>query len=143
MTAARTRPLSPHLSIWKWGPHMAASIANRVAGGALATVGVLVFVWWLVALASGPESYAVFYSWIVKAGEGETLAGYANILARLAGIFLSLAFFIHMANGIRHFVLDTGAGFELKTNRMGAIMVFVAGIALTVLMWAYIFLGKA
>ncbi len=122
---------------------MAVSIANRVAGGALATVGVFVFVWWLVALATGPEAYGVFHDWIVHAPEGQLWAGVANILARFAAIGLSLAFFTHLANGIRHFVLDMGAGYELKANRMGALMVFVIAIVLTVLMWAYILLGKS
>ncbi len=143
MTLARPRPLSPHLSIWKWGPHMAVSIAHRVAGGALATVGALVFVWWLVALASGPESYAIFHDWIVKAPEGATAPHVGNVLAKLTAIGLTLSFFTHMANGVRHFVLDTGAGYELKRNRMSALFVFAVGVGLTLAMWAYILVGKA
>ena len=55
-----SRPLSPHLSIYKWGPHMLVSILHRVTGAALATVGAAAFVWWLVAAASGAEAYATF-----------------------------------------------------------------------------------
>ena len=47
------RPLSPHLSIWRWGPHMAVSILHRVTGAGLAMVGLALLVWWLVAAASG------------------------------------------------------------------------------------------
>ena len=48
------RPLSPHLQIWKWGPHMLVSILHRVSGDGMALVGLFVLVWWLGALASGP-----------------------------------------------------------------------------------------
>ena len=36
---------------------------------------------------------------------------------------------------IRHFVLDTGAGYELKTNKTGAILTFVGATLLTILFW--------
>ena len=55
-----SRPLSPHLTIWCWGPHMLVSILHRVTGTGLATVGAIAFVWWLAAAASGPEAYATF-----------------------------------------------------------------------------------
>jgi succinate dehydrogenase / fumarate reductase cytochrome b subunit len=51
------RPLSPHLGIYGWPPTMVASILNRATGIAL-SVGALLLVWWLVALASGPAAYA-------------------------------------------------------------------------------------
>lgn len=144
MSATRTRPLSPHLTIWKWGPHMAVSIAHRVMGVGLATVGVAIFVWWLTALAMGPEAYAVFQNWVVQRTDDKAmLPGLANGLAVVVGIGLTLALFIHMGNGIRHFVMDMGAGFELKANRTGALAVFAFGLVATALLWAYIFLGKA
>lgn len=130
MTPARSRPLSPHLTIWRWGPHMAASIAHRVCGVGLATVGVAGFVWWLAALAAGPEAYAVFLAW----------AKWPPAL--IVPIGLSFIFFLHLANGVRHLLLDTGAGYELKVNRVGAIIVLAAPFVLTALMWAYILLGR-
>jgi succinate dehydrogenase / fumarate reductase cytochrome b subunit len=57
----QSRPLSPHLSIWKWGPHMLVSILHRICGVVLATVGTVMFVWWLAALAGGADSYASFH----------------------------------------------------------------------------------
>ena len=50
----KSRPLSPHLGIWRWGPHMAISILHRITGDGLAIVGAMALVWWLVAAASGP-----------------------------------------------------------------------------------------
>jgi succinate dehydrogenase / fumarate reductase, cytochrome b subunit len=127
MSVTRTRPTSPHLTVYKWGPHMLVSILHRMMGIGLATVGVLGFVWWLVALASGKEAYATFLGWATY------WPGF------VVGIGLSFAFFLHMGNGIRHFVLDTGAGYELKGNRMGARIVIFAAVVLTALMWLYIF----
>ncbi len=127
MTPTRPRPTSPHLTAYKWGPHMLVSIMHRVMGVGLATVGVIGFVWWLVALASGKEAYASF------------LTCATGWMGYVVGIGLSFAFFLHMGNGIRHFVLDTGAGYELKTNRIGAMAVIAGAVVLTALMWLYIF----
>ena len=126
MPATRTRPLSPHLTAYKWGPHMLVSILHRIMGVGLATVGAAGFVWWLVALASGRDAYATFLEW----------AKWPPAL--IVPIGLSFAFFLHMGNGIRHFVLDTGAGYELKVNRTGARVVLGAAVLLTVAMWVYV-----
>jgi succinate dehydrogenase / fumarate reductase cytochrome b subunit len=140
-TAARphARPLSPHLSIWKWGPHMLVSILHRVCGVVMATVGVLVFVWWLAALAGGSESYADFHYWIVKAGDAGALGTAANIFAKIVAIGLTWTLYQHLANGVRHFVMDLGAGYELKVNKTGAIATIVFAIVATVATWAIIF----
>ena len=53
------RPLSPHLTIWKWGPHMLVSILHRATGVANAIGGGILLIWWLLALAGGEASYAL------------------------------------------------------------------------------------
>ena len=122
------RPLSPHLSIWKWGPHMLVSILHRVTGDGLAIVGLGLFLWWLGALAAGPEAYGTFaevmsspLGWIVMVG-------------------ISWAFFNHMTSGIRHFVLDIGAGYELDTNKTWSAASPIIGILLTAGFWALVLL---
>ena len=117
------RPLSPHLSIWKWGPHMAVSILHRVTGDGMALVGLPVLLWWLGALASGPEAYATF------AGHAGSWYG----LIVLVG--LTWAFFSHMSSGIRHFVMDMGAGYELTTNKTVAVLVMGIAPLLTAGFW--------
>jgi succinate dehydrogenase / fumarate reductase cytochrome b subunit len=47
MKTVSARPLSPHLTIWRWGPHMLVSILHRITGAGLSIVGGLVFLWWL------------------------------------------------------------------------------------------------
>ena len=138
MSRTSARPLSPHLTIWKWGPHMLVSILHRMCGVALATVGTVVFVWWLAALAGGPDSYASFHYWIVAQTDGSTLGKAANIIAKIAAFGLTWAFFQHLANGIRHFILDIGAGYELKINRMGALATIAFSVTATAATWAYI-----
>ena len=41
------RPLSPHLQIWKWGPHMLVSILHRITGDGMALAGLGILLWWL------------------------------------------------------------------------------------------------
>ncbi|HXC75177.1 MAG TPA: succinate dehydrogenase, cytochrome b556 subunit [Sphingomicrobium sp.] len=125
MAEPKTRPLSPHLTIWRWGPGMAASIFHRVSGAGLSIVGLAVLTWWLVALSGGPEPYALF----TKAA--------SNIFGRIVLIGLTWAFFQHFLSGVRHLVMDTGAGFELRTNNRFAMLVFVAAVVLTAALWAY------
>ena len=128
MAGAKNRPLSPHLQIWRWGPAMFVSILHRVTGNGLAVVGLGVLLWWLGALAGGEGSYLTFTRHM-----GEW---YGKVVL----IGLTWAFFNHMMSGLRHFVLDVGAGFELKSNALWSVIAPLAAIALTVAVWATILL---
>jgi succinate dehydrogenase / fumarate reductase cytochrome b subunit len=135
------RPLSPHLSIYRWGPHMLVSILHRATGMALAIGGGIIFCWWLTAAAMSPAAYDIFYHWVVQADPASAHASaqhLANILAKIVGVGLTWSFFQHMASGTRHFVLDTGSGYELKTNRMGSILTLAFSIVATIVFWAVI-----
>ncbi len=118
------RPLSPHLTIWKWGPAMVVSILHRATGAGMAIGAGIGFVWWLLAAASGASAYADFLdvatSWF----------GY------LVAIGLTWAFFQHMFSALRHFVMDIGAGYELHVNRMAAIATMVGAVLVTLAIWA-------
>lgn len=130
------RPLSPHLGIYKWGPHMAASIIHRATGSGMATVGTGLFVWWLVALAYGPDAYATFLHVFTNAD------GRLNPIGYIVGVGLSLSFFQHMASGTRHLFLDAGANFELRANKRSALMTFAFSIVATAIFWV-VLLEKA
>ncbi|MEQ1726531.1 MAG: succinate dehydrogenase, cytochrome b556 subunit [Sphingopyxis sp.] len=127
MAAESQRPLSPHLQVYKWSPAMLVSILHRATGDGLAIVGALVFLWWLGAGASGAEAYAAF---IDHAG-----AWYGQVVL----IGLTWAFFQHGASGLRHLLLDTGAGYELNTNRTWAMVVAAAPVILTAAVWLFIY----
>ena len=130
------RPMSPHLTVWKWGPHMLASILHRITGAGLAVVGGILFTWWLTAAATGPEAYAGFLDLLTVQSGGLNIAGY------VLGIGLTWAFFQHTLSGLRHFVLDMGAGYELSTNKFWAMATVVGALLLTALLWAWILLGR-
>ena len=124
-----SRPMSPHLTIWRWGPHMLVSILHRITGAGLAIVGGAVLLWWLWAAADGRESYEYFVDWATH---------WTGIVV---GVGLTWAFLQHLASGLRHLVMDVGAGFELNTNKRWSTIVAVVPVLLTALFWAYILFG--
>lgn len=107
---------------------MLVSILHRATGDGLAVVGALLFTCWLAALGGGKESYDWFVSWFS--------GGYWSILGYVLGVGLSWSLFQHMMSGIRHFFLDAGAGYELKTNKTGSILTIVFSILITLLFWS-------
>lgn len=135
MAQAGKRPIAPHLMDgarlhWRWGPGMLVSILHRVSGVGLSLVGLPVLLWWLGALASGPDAYATFAH---HAGEW-----YGIIVL----IGLTWALFEHTLSGIRHFVLDLGAGYELDANNRWAASIPLGAIVLTALFWAVLLLHR-
>lgn len=140
-----SRPLSPHLTIWRWGPHMLVSILHRVTGSGLALAAALL-VWWLVATATSAEAYATFtgvMGWLTGAGAPEGAVGWiVYAIGVIVGVGLVWAFFQHTLSGLRHFVMDIGAGYELKTNKTWAVMTIVGSLLLTALFWAWILFGR-
>lgn len=114
------------MQIWRWGPAMLVSILHRVSGDGLALVGLGVLLWWLGALAGGQATYEAFAA--------HASAWYGRVV--LVG--LTWAFFNHMCSGLRHFVLDIGAGFELKSNAFWSAASPIIAIVLTVAAWAMI-----
>lgn len=122
--AARPRPLSPHLQVYRPQLTSILSITHRATGVALAA-GTLLLVWWLVATATGPEQFAT-----VQAVLG-------SWLGKLVLFGWTVSLFFHLANGIRHLFWDAGLGFELKTTYASGWAVVAATILLTVLAWAW------
>ena len=120
-----SRPLSPHLTIWKWGPHMLVSILHRATGFGLAFAGGAALVWWLLAVSDGAEAYADFTGWATWKW------------SLIVWIGLTWAFFQHMFSGLRHFVMDVGAGYELRTNRIWATLTVVGAVLLTAALWLW------
>lgn len=105
---------------------MFVSILHRATGDGLALVGLALLVWWLGALASGETAYATFTDLIT------TPVGYVVLVG------LTWAFFTHMMSGLRHFVLDIGAGYELGINKVWSIAAPIVAIILTGCFWAAI-----
>jgi len=121
-TATRERPLSPHLSVYRWPVTMTVSILHRMTGGAL-YFGTLLVAWWLIAAATSENQFniasAVFGSWFGRL----VLFGYTWVLIH------------HMLGGIRHLIWDTGEGLEKHTASKLAWANIAGSIVLTVLVW--------
>jgi len=113
------RPISPHMGIYSWQVTNGLSILHRLTGLAL-TLGLLVFVCWLVALASGADAYADVYAFYASPWFKLPLAGWA------------FCFFYHLANGIRHLFWDVGLGFSHAQIRAGGWTVVIAAVVATV-----------
>jgi succinate dehydrogenase / fumarate reductase cytochrome b subunit len=116
------RPLSPHLSIFRWPITMVLSILHRVTGVGMA-VGLLVYASWLLAASGSAEYYA-------------TISGLlATVPGRILLVAWSAAFFLHLGNGIRHLVWDSGRGFERSQANASGWTVVVVTVILTLLYW--------
>ena len=105
---------------------MVVSILHRATGVALSIAGLAILTWWLMAISGGSETLALF----IRA------ATHPIGLVVLVG--LTWSFFQHLLSGIRHLTMDTGAAFELGTNKRFAILTIVGSILLTALVWAYL-----
>lgn len=122
----RSRPLSPHLQVYRFEWTMLLSITHRFTGVGLA-LGSVLLVWWLLALANGPGSFAlaqsVMGSWI----------------GRLVLLGFTWALFYHFCNGIRHLFWDAGRGFELDAARNSGIAVIAGSVLLTLIFWGAVY----
>ncbi|HEX6218445.1 MAG TPA: succinate dehydrogenase, cytochrome b556 subunit [Sphingomicrobium sp.] len=126
MAAKRPRPLSPHLTIWRWGPAMAVSILHRITGAGLSILGLALLTWWLLSTAGAGEDYTLFTDIM------------SSIFGKIILIGLTWAFFQHLLSGIRHLAMDSGAAFELGINKTTAILTIIGSLLLTAVLWAYL-----
>ncbi len=101
---------------------MTLSILHRVTGVAM-SCGLIVLAAWLMYAASGPEHYQYFRAAISSPLGIAVLIGW------------SFAFYLHLANGIRHLVWDTGRGFEIRQANASAWFALLFAVALTLISW--------
>ena len=122
------RPLSPHLTIYRWPITMILSILHRVSGLAL-TMGLIVFVIWLGAVAFDEVPYDQ-----VKAVIGSTIGQ----------VFMfgwCLSFFFHLSNGIRHLIWDSGHLFGKRQTDLSSWFVLLGAVVLTLGYWFLVKVG--
>ncbi len=113
----QSRPLSPHLQVYRPMYTMVLSISHR-ASGIFQSLGLVLLVYWLVAAASGAEAYAT------------AARVFANPVVKLAIAGWVVAFWFHLFAGLRHLVWDAGFGFEKRTaRRSGQLVVALAALA--------------
>ena len=127
-TRPENRPVSPHLSVWRWHVTMASSILHRLTGIGLYG-GAIGFAVWLMAVAAGQEAYAPIAALLVSP------------LGQIALYLLVAALAYHLANGIRHLVFDTGAGLAPSDADASAWFAILFAIAAPVGLWALLTFG--
>lgn len=122
MNTSSRHPTSPHLQIYRLPLTALLSIVHR-ASGVVLTIGALLLIWVLAALAGGPDAYApvqaILQSWF----------------GQLVLFALTFALYFHFCNGIRHLFWDVGMGFELETSDKTARLVIIVAVVLTIATW--------
>ena len=122
----KARPLSPHLQIYRLPLPAILSITHRMTGVILST-GTLLLAAWMVALAQGPESFAI------------ALMIVSHPLGQLVLFGYSAALFYHMCNGMRHLNWDRGAGLEIESVYRSGKFVIGAAVILTAALWSIVY----
>lgn len=119
------RPLSPHLSVYRWQITNTLSILHRLTGFGLA-LGLIPLTLWLWGAAYAPELFAQLQ----------------HAFASPPGLFFlggwTLAFYYHFGNGLRHLNWDIGNGFTLPEVTNSGILVIVFALSMTVFTWIII-----
>jgi succinate dehydrogenase / fumarate reductase cytochrome b subunit len=119
---ARARPLSPHLSVYRFTLTMAMSIIHRITGAAL-YVGVLLLAWFLIATSLDAATFSV-------------ASGFLNsLLGRLILLGFTWALFHHMLGGVRHIIWDAGRGMDDPEREWLAWATLIGALVLTVVVW--------
>ncbi len=114
------RPLSPHLSIYRPQWTSMTSILTRITGIAL-IVASFMALWWIAALAAGPDAYATANGFVT------------SWFGDLVMILSVWALWYHSLAGVRHLIWDAGYGLDVTTGeRMGQAAVLGATL-LTIL----------
>lgn len=119
---SNSRPLSPHLQIYRPQWTMVLSILHRTSG-VLLSLGTVLMVVWSLALAAGAEQYQALREFL------------AHPVMLLLLIGWTLALFYHLLNGIRHLLWDAGMLLELGLARASGWTVVVLSLLATGLVW--------
>jgi succinate dehydrogenase cytochrome b subunit len=124
------RPLSPFMfpTWYRFQITSTLSILHRLMGIAL-SVGSILLVWWLVAVAAGGELFTATHAFLASSVGIVLLFGW------------SIAFFYHLCNGVRHLAWDAGYGFELRSAARSGYTVLAAAVLLTAITWLYVLLA--
>lgn len=121
--APSSRPLSPHLSVYRFTLTMTMSIVHRATGIALYG-GTLVLLLWVLAAAIGGDFFNGV-NWLFGSWFGQlVLFGYTWVL------------FHHMLGGVRHFIWDFTQGMDPVGRETLVRVQLGASIALTLIVWA-------
>ena len=116
------KPLSPHIQIYRWHISSLVSISHRITG-IINIIAITLICLWASLLLLGENNYEMINSFL------SSQVGKFIILA------LTWSFSFQILSEIRHFIMDLGYGFELKTTRITGILVIFGSVTLTVILY--------
>lgn len=119
-----SRPISPHLTIYKPQINSITSIGHRLSGIGLffALTGIC---WW-------------FILWVFSKFNPCYLDFLTHSMVKLILFLVSYAFFYHLCSGIRHLIWDTGNGFSVRAIDYSGWVVIASSVILTAILWGYL-----
>ena len=116
------RPLSPHLQIYRPSFTMMMSIMHRISGVVL-YFGSFLLLAWYISILIGPEAYQLLNKL------------FSFLIIKLGLFVFTWIFFHHLFGGIRHFIWDTGRGFELNTIEWLARLTAIFSLLSALIVW--------
>ncbi|HXW19773.1 MAG TPA: succinate dehydrogenase, cytochrome b556 subunit [Roseiarcus sp.] len=120
---ASARPLSPHLSVYRFTVTMTMSILHRITGCGL-YLGALLLAWFLIATSMDAAAFGVVSSFL------------SSIIGRFILFGFSWSLFHHAVGGVRHIIWDAGYGLETPEREWLAWGTLIGGFALTIIVWS-------
>ncbi|RTL69366.1 MAG: succinate dehydrogenase, cytochrome b556 subunit [Hyphomicrobiales bacterium] len=117
------RPLSPHLSIYRFQINMLMSILHRITGAAN-YFGSAFLAAWLLSAAVGRKEYDSLNALLTHPIGMLLVFGYTWSVIH------------HMVGGVRHLIWDTGRGLTIGQVNSLSWLTLTLSLALTCLVWA-------
>ena len=116
-------PLSPHIQIYNWHVSSLVSISNRITGVInILTLSLVCF--WIWTLIFGNESYQIIYNF------------FNSFFGKFFVIGFIWSYSFQILSEVRHWFLDLGYGFELKTSQITGVLVIILSIFITIILFS-------
>lgn len=119
-SSENSRPLSPHLQIYKWKWSMSSSILNRITA-AIFLLALFKIMLWVLIVYMGGSVHAFLNSLLVP---------YLTYPSQFLFLFV---IFYHSIQGIQHIIWDFGRGFDItiKQHKIRVTLTLMSSIFLS------------
>ncbi len=115
-------PLSPHIQIYRWHISSLVSISHRITG-IINIIAITLICLWASLLLLGESNYIMINSFL------------SSLIGKFIILGFTWSFSFQVLSEIRHFIMDLGYGFELKTTKISGLLVIFGSIILTVVFY--------
>ena len=117
-------PLSPHIQIYKWHISSLVSITTRITG-IINIIVISLLCFWVSLLLLGEQNYNFIYNF------------FNSFIGKFFVIGVTWSFSFQVLSEIRHFIMDLGYGFDLKTTKITGSIVIIGSFVLTILIYLF------